>query len=80
MEKLCDQFLEHAQLRYGGRGSDQAGLFCYDEGSIYKWIYATTVALVSRPREAGVACILRLFPAYNAAPGTFLNFCGWKVS
>ena len=40
--------------RYGGGGLDQAGLFCYEEGR-YRWIYAPRVALVSRPRLAGVA-------------------------
>ena len=48
--------------RYGGGGLDQAGLFCYEEGR-YRWIYAPHMALVSRPRLAGVAGFLRIFPA-----------------
>ena len=64
--------------RYGGGGLDQAGLFCYEEGR-YRWIYAPRVALVSRPRLAGVAGFLRISPAHAVSIASVFIFFGKKV-
>ena len=61
--------------RYGDGGFDQDGLECYKEGR-YRWICAPRVVPVSRPRLAGAAGFLRLFPAHAVSIATILFFLG----
>ena len=62
--------------RHGVGGLDQVGLFCYEERR-YRWIYAPHVALVSRPRLAGVASFLRIFPAHAVFIASVFIFFFW---
>ena len=78
-EKSSNEYLESTQLPYGGDGLDQVGLFCYNRGR-YRWIYAPRVALVSRPRLAGVAGFLRFFPAHAVSIAALFNFFGVEGS
>ena len=61
--------------RYGDGGLDQVGLECYKEGRC-RWICAPHVAPVSRPRLAGAAGFLRLFPAHAVSIATIFIFFG----
>lgn len=72
-KKSPGEYLERTQLPYGGDGLDQAGPDFYDERR-HRWICASQVALVSRPRLAGVAGFLRLFPAHAVSTATLFNF------
>ena len=61
--------------RYGDGGLDQDGLDCYKEER-YRWICAPHVVPVSRPRPAGAAGFLRLFPAHAVSIATIFIFFG----
>ena len=68
-------FRSEPSTRYGDGGLDQDGLECYKEGR-YRWICAPHVVPVSRPRLAGAAGFLRLFPAHAVSIATIFIFLG----
>lgn len=68
-------FRSAPSTRFVDGGLDQVGLECYKEER-HRWICAPHVASVSRPRLAGAAGFLRLFPAHAVSIATILIFLG----
>lgn len=72
--KPLDEFQKYAQLFIAGDRLDQTGLFCCNEESRYRYVYAPHVALMSRPRLALVKGSLGNYSAHAALIAAILVF------